>query len=100
MKISQRNSREMSSALLILSAVTSMSIQTIAQTHKESCDWPARESIRDLQDEFMDCEDSFAGERAVERSHSLKVSALPPMLLPAQLQREINGRRITLSPTT
>jgi CRISPR-associated endonuclease/helicase Cas3 len=36
----------------------------IAQTHKEACDLPARESIRDLQDEFMDCEESFAGERA------------------------------------
>ena len=36
----------------------------IAQTHKETCDLPARESIRDLQDEFMDCEKSFVGERA------------------------------------
>lgn len=36
----------------------------IAQNHKEACDLPARESVRDLQDEFMDCEESFAGESA------------------------------------
>lgn len=36
----------------------------IAQNNKEACDLPARESIRDLQDEFMDREEDFADERA------------------------------------
>lgn len=36
----------------------------IAQTCKETCDLPARESIRDLQDEFMDCEESFRDDKA------------------------------------
>ncbi|HEX8494402.1 MAG TPA: CRISPR-associated helicase Cas3' [Pyrinomonadaceae bacterium] len=36
----------------------------IAQTRNEACDLPARESIRDLQDEFMDGEESFADEKA------------------------------------
>lgn len=34
----------------------------IAQTRKEICDLPARESIRDLQDEFMECEEWFEDE--------------------------------------
>jgi CRISPR-associated endonuclease/helicase Cas3 len=35
---------------------------SIARSHREACDIPALETIRDLQDEFDTCEPQFAGE--------------------------------------
>ncbi|HWT04014.1 MAG TPA: CRISPR-associated helicase Cas3' [Pyrinomonadaceae bacterium] len=55
---------EMSADLQLGTAPQFRSDLVIARTSKESCDLPARESIRDLQDKFIDREGDYEDEEA------------------------------------